>query len=415
MSEIFSLAGRPALSNFRLAKLLQRLSSVRPAHRVAAITATFRHFVEISRPLGVEERATLERLLTYGPEMPALAHASSATLLVIPRPGTISPWSSKATDIAKNCGLLAVTRMERGVVYAIATTDGSALDAGDRASLLPLLHDRMIEVVCDDLADAKQLFAHFPAKPLTTIPLMKDGRAALERADKSLGLALAPDEIDYLDASFRALGRDPTDVELMMFAQANSEHCRHKIFNAQYIVDGVRQERSLFGMIRETHKAHPQGTVVAYADNSAVMEGAIVGAVLSARRRALRRAPRVHSHPDEGRNAQSPDRHRAVSGRRDGLRRRDPRRRRNGYRRQAESRAWSDSRFRTCASRGLCSRGRPTTASRTASPPRCRSCSKVRLARRRSTTSSDGPISPAISARSSSGSRAKCAATTSPS
>ena len=275
MSEILSLAGRPALSNFRVAKLLQGLSSVRPAHRVAAITATFRHFVEISRPLGVDERTTLERLLTYGPETQAAAHASSSTVLVVPRPGTVSPWSSKATDIARNCGLSAVTRMERGVVYDIATTDGKPLDAGDRASLLPLLHDRMVEAVCDDLAGAKELFAHFPARPLTTIALMKEGRAALERADKSLGLALAPDEIDYLDASFRALGRDPTDVELMMFAQANSEHCRHKIFNAQYIVDGVRQERSLFGMIRETHKAHPQGTVVAYADNSAVMEGAI--------------------------------------------------------------------------------------------------------------------------------------------
>ena len=274
MSEILSLAGRPALSNFRVAKLLQGLSSVRPAHRVAAITATFRHFVEISRPLGVDERTTLERLLTYGPETQAAAHASSSTFLVVPRPGTVSPWSSKATDIARNCGLSAVTRMERGVVYDIATTDGKPLDAGDRASLLPLLHDRMVEAVCDDLAGAEELFAHFRPKPLTTIALMKEGRAALERADKSLGLALAPDEIDYLDASFRALGRDPTDVELMMFAQANSEHCRHKIFNAQYIVDGVRQERSLFGMIRETHKAHPQGTVVAYADNSAVMEGA---------------------------------------------------------------------------------------------------------------------------------------------
>jgi phosphoribosylformylglycinamidine synthase len=165
MSEILSLAGRPALSNFRLAKLLQGLSSVRPAHRVAAITATFRHFVEIARPLGVDERTTLERLLTYGPETPAAAHASSSTILVVPRPGTVSPWSSKATDIARNCGLAAVTRMERGVVYDIATTDGKPLDARDRAALLPLLHDRMVEAVLDDLAGANELFAHFPAKP----------------------------------------------------------------------------------------------------------------------------------------------------------------------------------------------------------------------------------------------------------
>jgi len=276
MSEILSLAGRPALSNFRLAKLKQGLDAARPAHRVAGISATFRHFVETFRVLAAEERATLDRLLTYGPEMPAVTAAANATFLVIPRPGTLSPWSSKATDIAKNCGLAAVTRIERGVVHDVATVDGKPLDALDRAALLPLLHDRMIEAVFTDIADAKELFAHFPPKPLTTIALLKEGRAALERANKELGLALAVDEIDYLDARFRALARDPTDVELMMFAQANSEHCRHKIFNAQYIVDGVKQERSLFGMIRATHNAHPQGTVVAYADNSAVMEGATV-------------------------------------------------------------------------------------------------------------------------------------------
>jgi phosphoribosylformylglycinamidine synthase len=276
MSDILSLAGRPALSSFRLAKLLQSLAAARSAHRVAAINATFAHFVEVSRPLGADERATLERLLTYGPEASAATAAANATFLVVPRPGTLSPWSSKATDIARNCGLAAVTRIERGVVYDIATRDGTPLTDADRAALLPLLHDRMIESVFTDMADAAKLFAHFPPRPLTSIALLAEGRAALERANVALGLALAPDEIDYLDTRFRALGRDPTDVELMMFAQANSEHCRHKIFNAQYIVDGVAQPHSLFGMIRETHKAHPQGTVVAYADNSAVMEGATV-------------------------------------------------------------------------------------------------------------------------------------------
>ena len=275
MSEILSLAGRPALSNFRLAKLKQGLTASSPAHRIAGITAIFRHFVEVSRPLTVAEHATLDRLLTYGPETTPVVAEAATSLLVVPRPGTLSPWSSKATDIAKNCGLTAVARIERGVVYGIATADGAALAMDDRAALLPFLHDRMVEAVFTDLADAKELFAHFPPKPLTTIALLEKGRAALERANKGLGLALAPDEIDYLDANFRALGRDPTDVELMMFAQANSEHCRHKIFNAQYIVDGVEQEKSLFGMIRETHQAHPQGTVVAYSDNSAVMEGAM--------------------------------------------------------------------------------------------------------------------------------------------
>ena len=273
MSEILSLAGRPALSKFRLAKLQQSLAQSHPAHRIAAISATFRHFVEVSRPLDAAEQITLDRLLTYGPELPPGGANENATLLVVPRPGTLSPWSSKATDIARNCGLSPVRRIERGVVYGIATTNGDPLTPDDFGALRPLIHDRMTEAVFTDLADAQKLFSHFAPRPLTTIALLRDGRLALERANTEMGLALAPDEIDYLDINFRALGRDPTDVELMMFAQANSEHCRHKIFNAQYIVDGVTQEKSLFGMIRETHRAHPRGTVVAYSDNSAVMEG----------------------------------------------------------------------------------------------------------------------------------------------
>jgi phosphoribosylformylglycinamidine synthase len=276
MPEILSLAGRPALSNFRLAKLVQGLSAVRPGHRVTAIGATFRHFVEVSAPLAAMQRDTLERLLTYGPETAPAPIAAATSFLVVPRPGTLSPWSSKATDIARNCGLAAIKRIERGVLYDIATSDGAVLADDERDALLPLLHDRMIEAVFTDIAAARELFAHFPPKPLATIPLLAEGRMALERANTDMGLALAPDEIEYLDSNFRSLGRDPTDVELMMFAQANSEHCRHKIFNAKYIVDGVAQDMSLFGMIRETHGAHPQGTVVAYSDNSAVMEGATV-------------------------------------------------------------------------------------------------------------------------------------------
>jgi phosphoribosylformylglycinamidine synthase len=276
MSEILSLAGRPALSNFRLAKLLRGLTATHSVHRIAAITATFRHFVEVSRPLDAAERATLDRLLTYGAEAAPAAAATDVTFLVVPRPGTLSPWSSKATDIARNCGLAAIARIERGVAYGVTTSDRAPLVDDDRAALLPLLHDRMIEAVFADVADAQALFTHVPPKALATIALLKEGRVALQRANQALGLALSADEIEYLDASFRALGRDPTDVELMMFAQANSEHCRHKIFNAKYIVDGVEQDKSLFGMIRETHQAHPEGTVVAYSDNSAVMEGATV-------------------------------------------------------------------------------------------------------------------------------------------
>jgi phosphoribosylformylglycinamidine synthase len=276
MAEILSLAGRPALSPFRVAKLLAGLSQAHSAHRVASLTATYWHFVELARPLAATERDTLERILTYGPAPHEAGDRGGVELLVVPRPGTISPWSSKATDIAHNCGLDAVARIERGVLFRVHLRDGALLASADRDALLPLIHDRMTEAVFAEIGDAARLFAHFPPRPLATIALLGEGRAALEGANAQLGLALAPDEIDYLDASFRRLGRDPTDVELMMFAQANSEHCRHKIFNADWIVDGVPQEKSLFGMIRETHKAHPGGTVVAYSDNAAVMEGATV-------------------------------------------------------------------------------------------------------------------------------------------
>jgi phosphoribosylformylglycinamidine synthase len=270
--ELLSLRGRAALSPFRVAKLRERLAGVAPSNRITSLAASWWHFVEVTRSLAPDERATLERLLTYGPLDTVSEHAG-ALLVVVPRPGTISPWSSKATDIAHNCGLAAVNRVERGVVFHVGTADGDLVDA-DRAALAPLIHDRMVETVFDDLRDVSALFSHFAPRPLSSVPLLADGRGALERANAELGLALAPDEIEYLEASFRSLARDPTDVELMMFAQANSEHCRHKIFNAQWIVDGRTQEKSLFAMIRDTHAASPLRTVVAYADNAAVIEGA---------------------------------------------------------------------------------------------------------------------------------------------
>jgi len=274
MADILSLRGRPALSPFRLAKLRSALAAIRPDHGITGLAATWWHFVEVARPLTPGERDKLERLLAYGPPE-ADAPDGGHPLLVMPRPGTISPWSSKATDIARNCGLAPVVRVERGTVFTVTTT-GRMLGPADRAALLPLIHDRMIEAVADDLDAARVLFAHVPPRPLTTIPLIASGREALVAANAALGLALADDEIDYLDRGFRALGRDPTDVELMMFAQANSEHCRHKIFNADWIIDGVREPQSLFAMIRATHAAHPQGTLVAYSDNSSVIAGATV-------------------------------------------------------------------------------------------------------------------------------------------
>ena len=258
---VLKIAGGAALSPFRLEKLNARVQAVQPDARVVA--ARFWHFVEVDRPLGPGEAATLEALLTYG--APASA-AEGREVLVTPRLGTISPWSSKATDIATHCGLGAIRRIERGTVYALEAT-------GDLGPILPLLHDRMTEAVLGSLDEADELFHHFPPKPLTTIDVTGKGRRAIEEANVAFGLALAPDEIDYLVAYFTGRRRNPTDVELTMFAQANSEHCRHKIFNASWVVDGEPQPHSLFGMIRTTHAANPQGTVSAYSDNAAVMEG----------------------------------------------------------------------------------------------------------------------------------------------
>jgi phosphoribosylformylglycinamidine synthase len=270
MAELISLRGRNALSPFRIDKLLTSLATT----RVSSLAADFWHFVQTTRALSVAERDTLERILTYGPR--SLEHADRGELyLVIPRPGTISPWASKATDIARNCGLASIERIERGVAFRVMTGDGKVLDDTHRAALLPQIHDRMTEAVYGSLADASRLFSHVAPRQFATIDLAARGRSAIEDANSVLGLALSAEEIDYLADYFgpKHARRDPTDVELMMFAQANSEHCRHKIFNAEWIIDGRRQEHSLFAMIRHTHSVSPQGTVIAYADNAAVAHG----------------------------------------------------------------------------------------------------------------------------------------------
>jgi len=266
MSSILKLRGSPALSAFRLEKLKTRLAGV----GFSRCAADFWHFVETSRPLTAEEQVVLAKLLEYGPAVEK--EAKGELFLVVPRFGTVSPWASKATDIAHSCGLGAVKRIERGVAYTFGKRLGSISEA-DKATIAAAIHDRMTEAVLTSLDAADGLFAHFEPKPLTTVDLIGQGKAALEAANREMGLALAPDEIDYLAENFGKMQRNPTDVELMMFAQANSEHCRHKIFNADWIIDGEKQPLSLFGMVRETHKAHPQGTVVAYSDNAAVMQG----------------------------------------------------------------------------------------------------------------------------------------------
>ncbi len=262
---VLKLGGGAALSAFRIEKINERLRAIQPGLTVAS--ARYWHFVETDTELDPDDRVTLIRLLTYGPLAPS-APVSARTILVTPRLGTISPWSSKATDIARQCGLRAVWRIERGTAYAI---DGR----GDAASIAGVLHDRMTETVLDSLEGADELFHHFTPRPSTPIDLAGRGRVAVEEANASFGLALSPDEIDYLVDYFTRRKRNPTDVELTMFAQANSEHCRHKIFNASWVIDGEPRAESLFSMIRSTHQANPQGTIVAYSDNAAVMEGRI--------------------------------------------------------------------------------------------------------------------------------------------
>ena len=267
MASILKLRGSPALSAFRLDKLKASLTGV----SYARVQTEYWHFVESERPLNGAEHEVLARLLTYGPA--AEKEGRGDLFLVVPRFGTVSPWASKATDIAHSCGLAAVKRVERGVAYWFGKGLIGKFSDDEKARIAAAIHDRMTEVVLQDLDAAAGLFAHVAPRPLSTVDLLGLGRAALVAANSEMGLALSPDEIDYLAENFTRMGRNPTDVELMMFAQANSEHCRHKIFNADWVIDGAKQDHSLFGMVRETHKAHPQGTIVAYSDNAAVMEG----------------------------------------------------------------------------------------------------------------------------------------------
>jgi len=260
---VLRFAGARALSEFRLAKLLPELKKANPA--VHGIAAEFWHFVEADAEQGVEERRILERLLRYGAP-PRGGHSRATLFLVVPRLGTISPWSSKATDIARNCGLTRIRRIERGIAYYVSS--GASNSADSRARIAPLLHDRMTESVLATLDEAQELFRHVAPRRLERVPLQQ-----LHEANERLGLAMSEGEIAYLRAAYGSLNRDPTDAELTMFAQANSEHCRHKIFNAEWIIDGEPKAESLFAMIRRTHAANPQGTVLAYADNAAIMQG----------------------------------------------------------------------------------------------------------------------------------------------
>ena len=265
------LRGSPALSAFRINKLLSRCQDARLP--VSDVYAEYVHFADVSAPLSSDEQTKLQRLLKYGPSL--AEHAPTGRLLLVtPRPGTISPWSSKATDIAHNCGLSQVLRLERGLAFYVQAPQ---LTEAQWAQLGALLHDRMMETLFGNLEDASALFAQHQPAPVQHVDILGEGRSALETANIKLGLALAQDEIDYLMEAFTSLGRNPTDIELYMFAQANSEHCRHKIFNADWIIDGETQPKSLFKMIKNTFEQTPDHVLSAYKDNAAVMEGSQVG------------------------------------------------------------------------------------------------------------------------------------------
>lgn len=267
---MLEIPGQPALSEFRLAKLQQALQGIEP--RVTSVSARFCYFVvtRAGANLGSDEKKRLQALLLSGDKVATLSKRARP-IYVVPRPGTISPWSSKATEIARACNLGSVLRIERGICYGVQFK-GKVPDK-EVARLESLLHDRMTETVYGSGAEVEALFETHEPSAVATIPLASKGRQALVDANVELGLALADEEIDYLTENYTALERDPTDAELMMFAQANSEHCRHKIFNADWEIDGQAQDQQLFGMIRSTTAASPDGVLSAYSDNAAVIEG----------------------------------------------------------------------------------------------------------------------------------------------
>jgi phosphoribosylformylglycinamidine synthase len=274
--------GGNALSDFKVLQLLPRLADI-AENKITGLSARFVHLASFDTEPDAKALDRLGQLLTYGePALPAHAAAVKAAapaLWVMPRLGTVSPWASKATDIAHNCGL-ALHRVERLVEYRITLKTGllskATLKPEQLRMVADLLHDRMTEAVTTERSQAEALFTELQPAPMEHVDVLDGGKTALEKANKAWGLALAEDEIEYLVNAFTALKRNPTDVELMMFAQANSEHCRHKIFNAQFTIDGALQEKTLFGMIRHTHQTAPQHTIVAYSDNASIMEGSAV-------------------------------------------------------------------------------------------------------------------------------------------
>ena len=257
--------GKAALSAFRLEALSNSIEAALGSRR--DVKAEFAYLLDVAEPLTADETARSVRLLDCDAMAP-----DAGGLYVAPRKGTISPWSTKASQIFQISGIAKVRRVERAIRYVITEDAGRELGADDMARVRDAISDRMTEGVYLP-ADLGDFFDRRPPAPGREFDVLGEGKAAIEKANKELGLAMSPYEIAYLADAFTAAKRNPTDTELVMFGQVNSEHCRHKIFNAEWIIDGEKRDSSLFGMVRETHKAHPDGTLVAYKDNSSVVEG----------------------------------------------------------------------------------------------------------------------------------------------
>ena len=275
-----SLSDEQALSPYRRLQRLQELQTLDA--NITDLVVSSVDWVLSPRELTQDARTSLAQLLNareIDPSSASFKERFQHELWICPRIGTVSPWSSKATDIAKNCGL-DVQRIERLTSYRLSFKKSpqkgsdSLFKSWPKAQeVIQKIHDPMTQSVVTDASEIALCFTELQAPATLSVPVLSEGIQALERANDQYGWALAPDEIEYLVKAFEELGRDPTEVELMMFAQANSEHCRHKIFNAQFTIDHQPQSHTLFGMIRHTHQQHPEYTVVAYADNASVMQG----------------------------------------------------------------------------------------------------------------------------------------------
>jgi len=266
-----AISGSRVFSLFRHARLLEQLKTCEPV--ISGLHASYHHFIDLEQPLDALQASQLQSLLQYG-KQPSINLVQSNEIWVIPRIGTISPWSSKATEIIQRCGLNTIHRVERGICYHIECVDGQILDLQHESQLTSLLYDRMTQSLVSQ-NNLDQIFQHSQPAPLVVIPVVTEGLDALLQVNQTLGLGLSQQEIDYLLESYLPLDRNPTDAELVMFAQVNSEHCRHKIFNADWVIDGEKQPMTLFEMIRHTTDTSPGGVLSAYHDNAAVIEGAL--------------------------------------------------------------------------------------------------------------------------------------------